>query len=214
MRPGNTGVVAGRRYYSPGLGRWISRDPIGERGHRLSAAPGQRTRVLAVDGGHAYLALLNRPTGAVDALGEVAIADDVVILGSLVVLLSVVGGYLETPAGQQTMQDLAAAMAAAAQAIADGASDAMQRYSDMCSRLNDVVQAVKADTGALGKCRPAMSCGELRVRRSAWLAEAVARAHRDVLCWGGGDPGHQQAHAQAWINVGTCAGILACKSCP
>jgi uncharacterized protein RhaS with RHS repeats len=24
--------VAGLRYYSPGLGRWISRDPIGERG--------------------------------------------------------------------------------------------------------------------------------------------------------------------------------------
>ena len=32
MRPGNLGVVAGRRYYSPGLGRWSSRDPIGEMG--------------------------------------------------------------------------------------------------------------------------------------------------------------------------------------
>jgi RHS repeat-associated protein len=30
-RPGNTGVVAGSRYYSPGLGRWASRDPIGEK---------------------------------------------------------------------------------------------------------------------------------------------------------------------------------------
>ena len=30
--PGNLGVVAGRRYYSPGLGRWTSRDPIGEDG--------------------------------------------------------------------------------------------------------------------------------------------------------------------------------------
>ena len=32
VRPANIGVVAGRRYYSPGLGRWTSRDPIGERG--------------------------------------------------------------------------------------------------------------------------------------------------------------------------------------
>ena len=32
VRPANVGVVAGRRYYSPGLGRWTSRDPIGEDG--------------------------------------------------------------------------------------------------------------------------------------------------------------------------------------
>jgi hypothetical protein len=29
--PGNLGVVAGRRYYSPGIGRWSSRDPAEER---------------------------------------------------------------------------------------------------------------------------------------------------------------------------------------
>ena len=28
----NTGATSGRRYYSPELGRWINRDPIGESG--------------------------------------------------------------------------------------------------------------------------------------------------------------------------------------
>jgi hypothetical protein len=32
VRPANVGVVAGARYYGPGTGRWVSRDPIGERG--------------------------------------------------------------------------------------------------------------------------------------------------------------------------------------
>ena len=32
LRPANAGVVAGYRYYAPALGRWVSRDPIGEKG--------------------------------------------------------------------------------------------------------------------------------------------------------------------------------------
>ena len=42
----------GRRYYSPSLGRWLSRDPIGERG-----------------GDNLYVALLNRMTSSTDGLG-------------------------------------------------------------------------------------------------------------------------------------------------
>lgn len=34
VRPANAGVVAGHRFYSPGIGRWVNRDPIGERGGR------------------------------------------------------------------------------------------------------------------------------------------------------------------------------------
>ena len=52
-RPGNTGVVAGSRYYNPGLGRWTSRDPIGEPG-----------------GTNLYAFLGNSPAGLVDADGR------------------------------------------------------------------------------------------------------------------------------------------------
>ena len=50
--PGDAGVVTGHRYYNPGIGRWVSRDPIGEQGG-LSL--------------HAVLA--NCPASAIDALG-------------------------------------------------------------------------------------------------------------------------------------------------
>jgi hypothetical protein len=32
LYPGSCGVISGRRYYNPSTGRWLSRDPIGEKG--------------------------------------------------------------------------------------------------------------------------------------------------------------------------------------
>jgi hypothetical protein len=52
-RPASIGVVAGRRYYSPGIGRWTSRDPIGERG-----------------GASLYCFVLNGPVMSSDVLGR------------------------------------------------------------------------------------------------------------------------------------------------
>ncbi len=47
----------GRRYYTPGLGRWVNRDPIGEQG-----------------GLNLLLFSLNSPTGAIDHLGQKALS--------------------------------------------------------------------------------------------------------------------------------------------
>jgi len=57
-------VVSGHRYYSPELGRWMNRDPIGEMG-----------------GPNLYGAMGNIPLSAVDSLGQdfVAIADKAVV---------------------------------------------------------------------------------------------------------------------------------------
>ena len=52
VRPANAGVVAGRRYYSPGIGRWVNRDPIGESG-----------------GANLLLLAHNAPVGTWDLLG-------------------------------------------------------------------------------------------------------------------------------------------------
>jgi len=54
-------VVSGYRYYSPEIGRWLSRDPIGERG-----------------GFNIVSMLLNNMTGLVDAVGRSPIG----VLGS------------------------------------------------------------------------------------------------------------------------------------
>ena len=76
--PGDAGVVAGHRYYSPGLGRWTSRDPIGERG-----GTAQLSGVLSGDRGAGrslpgpvvfgaepdFVFVANNPAAHVDTLG-------------------------------------------------------------------------------------------------------------------------------------------------
>jgi uncharacterized protein RhaS with RHS repeats len=52
LYPGFCGVVSGRRYYNPSTGRWLSRDPIGEKG-----------------GLNLYAFVANQPTISVDKLG-------------------------------------------------------------------------------------------------------------------------------------------------
>lgn len=79
---------------------------------------------------------------------------------------------------------------------------------DECERLNQEVQRAKVTTGNLGKCRAGMSWGQLAVRKKAWVDEGAARSRRDTKCWNGGDPGHQQAQAQAWQNAGVCGSLM------
>ena len=43
------GVISGRRYYSPMLGRWVSRDPIGERGGLNLSCFVSNSSVLGID---------------------------------------------------------------------------------------------------------------------------------------------------------------------
>ena len=50
---GVSGLVSGHRYFSPEIGRWVSRDPIGE-----------------IGGINLHVALLNNPLGNTDALGH------------------------------------------------------------------------------------------------------------------------------------------------
>ena len=63
----------GLRYYSPELGRWMSRDPIGERLPRSSAVgPGGNTEADWHDRGepNLYTTVLNMPTRLVDPVGN------------------------------------------------------------------------------------------------------------------------------------------------
>ena len=79
---------------------------------------------------------------------------------------------------------------------------------DDCAKRNEDVQRAKKKVRRLGSYRFGMSRYELEQRKAAWLDEATARARRDEKCFNGGDFGHQEAHANAWRNVGKCTALL------
>ena len=65
----------GHRYYNPRLGRWMNRDPIGEkgaimvRGYAGNLARSLIPRDRVTDQMHAYVYVRNRPVSSIDSLG-------------------------------------------------------------------------------------------------------------------------------------------------
>ena len=82
-----------------------------------------------------------------------------------------------------------------------------------CAALRAAVVAAKAAVGALGGPKSGDSCAVLKVKTAAWLALAVARSRQNQVCFGGGDPGHQQATADAWKNVANGIALQTEKGC-
>jgi hypothetical protein len=57
-------------------------------------------------------------------------------------------------------------------------------------------------------CAPGIGCFNLKERKQRWLTCYTTRTIINEKCFGGGDLGHQQAAAQAILNVGTCDAII------
>jgi len=187
-----------RRIYDPPTGSWISRDPIEEKG-----------------GLNLYAFARNDSINHIDVLGEAAqvilvapVIAPSVLYAAAAALLAVATLPSLSEGISQTLLSAAEAMNELADAAADAAAGAAdylkEKHQQICNSLNQIVQTAKSNASQLGKCKCTMNCYELKVRHSAWLALAVARAQRDVVCWGGGDDGHQWAHADAWVNVANC----------
>ena len=69
-----TGLVYyGYRYYSPNLGRWISRDPIEEYGHMSLRKVPTADRIRLTSETNLFIYLKNNPVNATDSLGLYAI---------------------------------------------------------------------------------------------------------------------------------------------
>jgi RHS repeat-associated protein len=78
-------------------------------------------------------------------------------------------------------------------------------WTPQCDELGAAVQAAKVTANSLGKCTAGMSPWQLQVRYDAWVALGGARAAFNMSCWHGGDEGHQEADANAWLAAGNCA---------
>ena len=183
------------RDYNPALGRYTESDPIGLGGgiNTYTYATGNPLSNFDRDGRQVASAL--GKAAVVDLLGggpENPIADAASI-GTFIMMLSQMNSAMQSNA--------------AAPSTAPGTRDPTACPQE-CDKRNDDVNERKKDTGNLGKCLPGMSPAALLQRQSAWLNLAIARARRDMYCWNGGDPGHQQAQADAWKNVGTCSQLL------
>ena len=82
-----------------------------------------------------------------------------------------------------------------------------------CAVYAAAVQAAKKAVGALGGCNSGDSCAVLSAKNAAWLTLAITRSRLNKVCFGGGNPGHQQAQADAWANVGKCGQLAVSKGC-
>jgi RHS repeat-associated protein len=82
-----------------------------------------------------------------------------------------------------------------------------------CALLRAAVVAAKAGVGALGGVKSGDSCAVLKAKTAAWLALAVARTKENQICFGGGNPTHQEEAAKAWKQVGEGISLQTEKGC-
>jgi RHS repeat-associated protein len=195
------------RHYDPIVGCWLSRDPIEEKGCKslyLACCNDMLSRVDRLGRNPAALVTLDvLVAGALSAMSFVAIE----ISQNSTGLESLAGVLNEAISGLEVCLESVRKLAVeAGVAISEVVDELEKLRRQACEELNNVVQQTKKDVGSFhpAKCDCDMNCYELTKRKNAWLAEGVARAQRDVLCWDCGDEGHQQQQADVWQNFGRC----------
>jgi hypothetical protein len=82
-----------------------------------------------------------------------------------------------------------------------------------CAILAAAVQAAKKGVGAVGGVKKGDSCPILQAKTAAWLVLAVARSRLNNVCFGGGNPTHQDEAAKAWAQVGEGIALQTEKGC-
>ena len=85
--------------------------------------------------------------------------------------------------------------------------------SKRCCVLAAVVRVAKEKAAGWGKCQRSDSCAVLKAKSDAWLAVAAARARLNKICFGGGDPGHQQQLADVYVVIGRYTKYQVEKGC-
>lgn len=175
-----------RRYGPPVVVRWLNCDPLGEPG--FETLRHGKVNLLG-DGPNLYTFVQNNPVDRTDSFGLAISSID----GAMEACMK-----LPTPAMQQEcISDLLDTLG----------------VSKECCVLAAAVQVAKKAAGAMGKCNSGDSCAVLRAKSGAWLGLALARSRLHKKCFSGGDPGHQQALADAWKVIGDCTAYQVKNGC-
>ena len=202
------------RHYEPVTGRWMSRDPIEEKG-------GENLYIACNNDLRSQVDCLGRNPAAALALGaSIARAISALSLVAIVVSQNSLVSESLSQALNEAVASLESCLESARQLVQEtsgmisGVLDDIERLrKQACDELNDVVQKTKKQVGSFhpAKCNCLMNCYELTMRKNAWFAEGVARAQRDVLCWDCGDGNHQSQQADVWQHFGNCFSIWLVK---
>jgi RHS repeat-associated protein len=130
-------VYYGYRYYNPATGRWLSRDPIEERG-----------------GANLVAMIGNDPIRRFDVLGAVAGVDDLVIGGAVAGALAI--GYATSPQGQKDIKNAGQAIADAARGLGDNVISAAKTLAELIAE--GTAEAVKRARKCLKRNKQCLPC--------------------------------------------------------
>ncbi len=110
------------RYYAPGLGRFLSEDPVR-------------------DGDNWYVYCNNNPVRYVDPSGKIAVVDDALITLVLVIgaIVTVTAEWLASPEGQKALNNGAKVIHEAVETVVEGARAGIEAAKEF---VGDVVDAV------------------------------------------------------------------------
>jgi RHS repeat-associated protein len=205
------------RYYNPATGRFLSRDP--EDGY--SRDPKTLHKYLYAGGDPVNA---EDPTGRAEMvevsinLGKISLRDFAALVmfsGALDCIyefsLTKITGAIEAAWDGGTITQVGPCVwlfvntqkaVASAQPIA---GTRISPWTPQCDQLKAAVNAARSVANGLGKCSAGMSPWQLQVRYDAWIAFGATRAQYNMVCWNGGDQGHQEADANAWLAAGKCA---------
>jgi RHS repeat-associated protein len=123
----------GYRYYKPSTGTWVNRDPMGELG-----------------GKNLYGFVFDDPVNRFDKDGRIAGVDDAVIIAAVgaVAACTAAEAYIQSPAGQQAIHQIASAAQSVADAIADGIKAAAKKC-ERCIRRTKTCLPCQPGVGSI-----------------------------------------------------------------
>jgi len=138
-------LLYGYRAYSPSLGRWLSRDPLGELGGRKLYGFVLNNRLNNLDGDGRAIVI---------AIPTAVLIEATVEATALLAACAAAKAWLETPQAKQAIHDIVVAATSLADAIARAAAEADKRCSRCLRRTRGCLPCVPPVGRFMGQVDP------------------------------------------------------------
>ena len=200
------------RHYSPSLGRWLSRDPIEEKGGLNLYAFCKNNGINYFDmRGGSVIAISGWSIGSAIGIGislgglfaglGIALAVGIVVVGAVAII-----ERISTTNDDADSQPIAASL--------DECPPCETRRNcddETYNRLKKTVDNAKNESSKLGRCKNSDSCEQLKNKIFAWQNEIVARENMMKQCFNGGDEAHKNHLKNVCRSEENCLSIFTTK---